>query len=208
MAAYIEQAPVPDLLSYLDRVLALWRHPEESPFEDLVEIICSQLTNLIAVDKDSLECVQLLEDITQTIEKIRRSCLYFETVIATLWNRKKLGLKTEMKLVQTICDHFENLCSLKNIWNDRTKWSIQTSLRMISYLEIFSRSLLLLINLIHSWTKHRLHARKLSKIENKVIRLAKFFLSLAQVADAYPGPKFFNFFNLINYLNVSILKWK
>jgi hypothetical protein len=115
MAAYIEQAPVPDLLSYLDRVLALWRHPEESPFEDLVEIICSQLTNLIAVDKDSLECVQLLEDITQTIEKIRRSCLYFETVIATLWNRKKLGLKTEMKLVQTICDHFENLCSLKNI---------------------------------------------------------------------------------------------
>jgi hypothetical protein len=115
MAAYIEQAPVPDLLSYLDRVLELWRHPDESSFEDLIEIICIQLADLIAVDKESLEFVQLLEDITQTIEKIRRSCLYFESVIAFLWKQKKLGLKTEMELVETVCEQFQTLCSFQNV---------------------------------------------------------------------------------------------
>jgi hypothetical protein len=115
MAAYIEQAPVPDLLSYLNRVLELWRHPDGSSFEDLIQTISTQLTGFIGVDKESLEFVQVLEEITQTIEKIHRSCLYFETVIATLWKRKKLGLKTEKKLVKTICDHFENLCSFQNI---------------------------------------------------------------------------------------------
>jgi hypothetical protein len=116
MAAYIEQAPVPDLLSYLDRVLELWRHPDDSPFEDLIEIICTLLTNLIAVDRESLEFVQLLEEITQTIEKIRQSCLYFETVIATLWNRKKIpGLKTEMDHVKKVCGQFQHECSLKNV---------------------------------------------------------------------------------------------
>jgi hypothetical protein len=115
MAAYIEQAPVPDLLSFLSRVLEIWRHPDDSPFEDLIQTICTLLTNLIAVDKESLEFVQLLEEITQTIEKIRRSCLYFETVIAKSLYRNNLGLKTEKDHVKKVCEQFQKLVLLQNV---------------------------------------------------------------------------------------------
>jgi hypothetical protein len=115
MAAYIEQAPVPDLLSCLNRVLELWKHPDASLFVNWVDILCYQLTGLIGVEKESSEFDKVLEEITQTIEKIHRSCLYFETVIAFLWNRKKLGLKTEKDLVKNVCEQFQKLVLLQNV---------------------------------------------------------------------------------------------